>query len=416
MGQVFIGQAAVPTTDTTLDITASGMTGNPQAVELWMARATANDTATTHGAMCSGATDGTNQFVIAHGSVDSANPTNTHRRFSSSACLAMMDNTGSGTFDGEMEFDSWIEGGVRLDVLSANTFSSAWLVTAVFYQGFDNVDVGNFTIPTTAASPLSVSMGFQPNVVKTFSAMTDTITTGSSIAKSCYGFTVDSGGITEHCLSTIGEDNVSPSSKRNYLSATDSFRFWSDAGSQNSEGGISAFGSDGFDFTTTDGGAEGLEICYLAIDTGTQAVSLNTHTMPTSTGNDIRSGLSFMPSSVHYITHRKTNQNTQSTNNRASAIGLAAFTSTQTGSVATNDRDNSTAAESSSGTSNANIVTMDFNTTIEASGSLVSMNPDGYTINWASVDTAWLISELAFEDEGGGSVNKRSRGLLLEVG
>lgn len=164
MGVPFVCKRfSLATSGATQDFTIAGETRTPVAAYFYLVGATANATSTDHHIQSWGATDGTNEWF---GSIRSDTGEAT------SDCKALHDTSGvvaildaSGTVDGQLSFNSWITGGVRLD--HDNNPSTAYLLVIWFFFEGD-YQVGTVTTSGTAGVATSVAVsGFSPTFLIT---------------------------------------------------------------------------------------------------------------------------------------------------------------------------------------------------------------------------------------------------------
>lgn len=420
MGQIHIAQSVVPTTDTTLTITSGTLTGQPQAAEFWLARSTANDTVSTHSMIAVGATDGTRQFNVVNGAEDAQTTSDTSRGAGSVSCGFFLDIGANGT-DGVLQFDNWVEGGVQLSILSADVFSSAWRIGAIFYQGFDNIRVDRLVAPTVAAGELSVSCGFQPNLVKLYGPATLS-EANSGHGRLTVGFALDNGAIEHHHVATASRTSTIGAQVGAHYGTSVTHSHFANNITLEGNGEVSSFGSDGFGYTTNDDDGGALDIYYIAIDSGSQEVSLNTMSPPGdgSTGVVAYTGPGFEPVAVQLVSSRMLAVDTTYTDGRAGNLGLHCFNSTDAISIAQSDQDAASPSVAKNIASQNAVSALSGTGTSEMVGAFSSFDSNGYSINWTSTpsDGAQQWIELAFAQEAvsSGTARRRSNHILLGVG
>ena len=392
--KVFIATGVVPTTDTTVDLVATGMTGMPQAAEFWISYATAEGTATAEAFISIGATDGTNQWSTAIKSKDSVGTSDTARGSGSATVGSLhVTTTNSNAFDGFIEFDSWIEGGVRLDIFGANPFSSAFIIKAILYQGFANVAVGSFASPTVVAGELDISLGFRPTVVKLNSVST---VSGADIATAKYtaGIAVDTNPIEHHHVSLIRDDNLATTASGLHYGTNVTYSFFSDAIALDANGEVSNFNSDGFGYTTNDDDDGAVDMYYLALDTGSHPVYLGTFTTPTTTGSDANTDVGFTPIYAQLITSRVQAVNNTVTDDQSSSFGISGFNVSQAAVMSSSDDDGETTTVTACLMDSDPVATLNADGTIECAATLESLDTTGFTLDWTAVPTTaqkWIL-------------------------
>lgn len=151
-------QFALNTAGATQDFTIAGETRTPVAAYFHAVGVTAVDTYTSPRQSSIGATDGTNEWYGAYFSEDNAAASNCFTRKYTDAVIVFMDSAGA--IDGQLSFNSFIAGGVRLD--HDNNPAAAYLVNIyLFFEG--EYAVGTASTGSTADVATNVTgLGFDP--------------------------------------------------------------------------------------------------------------------------------------------------------------------------------------------------------------------------------------------------------------
>jgi len=197
----------------TWDIDAGG-TEEPVAAQFYVTRAIADDTIASDGVLGWGVTDGTNQNCLSVAHEDAQGSSDTARRRSTTRCIAL-HNVAS-AFDFEFSFNSWITGGVRLNIDSAAP--SGFLLTVIFFYSDDvsDVSVQSIGLGSTTSAVDYTGLSFEPDVI--FTGHIYTSGTGNSV-HSPLGLGVvyndDSATPTQKSMAICGDDGTSSGGDQN---------------------------------------------------------------------------------------------------------------------------------------------------------------------------------------------------------
>lgn len=152
-------QYALATGGSTQDFTISGETRTAVAAYFHCVAATTVDTETAHLSESWGATDGTNEFFGSIYSEDNlAAASNAWTAHNTGAVIVLLDNAGA--IETQLSFNSFITGGVRLDL--DDLPGAAYLVNVwLCFEG--SYAVGTVTTGAVAGTPTNVTgLGFDP--------------------------------------------------------------------------------------------------------------------------------------------------------------------------------------------------------------------------------------------------------------
>ena len=142
----------------TFDI-AGSETETPVGAIFSLTSAIADDTITADAKISWGATDGVKQFCMNVSNVDGVGATSTDRMAATDACVALHD--GAANLDFKFSFNSFIAGGVRLNIDSQA--SEGYLIVAkLFYAtDVDEFAVDNIGLGSTTAAINYTGLGFE---------------------------------------------------------------------------------------------------------------------------------------------------------------------------------------------------------------------------------------------------------------
>lgn len=153
---------------------------NPKAAIIRMVGDTGGGGTTTHSAICQGMTDGSNAYCIGRRTVHASNPKSplTYNNFggvTSYPVLAIPTAAGSpGSFDGFAKFDSWTTDGIVIDWTVAP--SAGYKIEVLLFGGSDvSVDLQNKQVASTASGAVTVTTGFATTLVFAASTLHDNL-------------------------------------------------------------------------------------------------------------------------------------------------------------------------------------------------------------------------------------------------
>lgn len=148
------------------DITTTDLGGlTPKAAYFAATSATSDGTAANHWVLSTGAATGTgNRWAVASSSEHGIGATDSHRRMTNDECVMLLDPA-DGTIDGEADFVSFIEDGVRINWGDAP--AAAYLLTVVLFAGTDLSALADSqtTVATTDNTLDITDVGFEPDQV-----------------------------------------------------------------------------------------------------------------------------------------------------------------------------------------------------------------------------------------------------------
>lgn len=365
----------------TKDFVKSGFGTPDLAIFFYSAANTGNNPSTSLGGMGIGAYDGTNQRGAGI-TIDGGAATSVTRSRSVSGDVVTVPNLASGRYVEASA--SFITDGARLTVTHDSTSVERY-VTAILLKGLDNAKVGAFQSGGGTSAQSVTGVGFKATDVICFGLGKTSSSTSAPgriswghahrnasdvITQKCISFASDNGETTMKTMSAIRDDKI--------LSQLEN-----DSVDYNLE--ISNFGSDGFDLTYSSTELNDI-VYYIAIDTpGDDDITNLIVDTATSTGNDSFTGSNHQPEVV--ITSQ--------------SFCTAVNTVTQTGFIAAGASDGTTERtldcvdEDAAATSNVEsemtskaINIKDDDGTLEVVGTVNSLDSDGATFNYTTVDAS----------------------------
>ena len=392
-------RANLRTTVGTQDLTSSRL-GSEEAegYVLLITKADTVNTDTAHAWLSTGYSDGTTHAVSGGGSEDGQDTTDV-TRFQNDDAVGKVYDVGGTTLEVEVEHDSMIAGGVRIDVTT--TDGSDYLVECWLFGGSDvsaqafSQGLGNST------GDQAVSLSFEADLVFSTLGITNGGVAGQDWEQSWGVVHNDgAGGVTQR-VAMIRERNG-----RNTSSNGIHVRDDSGAGELLNNttpdwwGVYEDFTGSGFNINVQNAGANSRTIKGLAISFGGVVdAAVWTLSTPTSTGLATDGGPNFEPQLYGYILH----QAADTIGQNGATVGLSAADADGAGTA-------SVAMEDSAGTSNAQsrvedkpVYLADDDGGADLVASHSSMEATGPRMNWTTVHgSARTIWGWAVEAEAGG--------------
>lgn len=395
----------------TQDITGSlgGLT--PKAALFFVTRATVDGTAAAHLAISIGAATGTsNEWAFTGNAEDGQATTDCHHTSASNRCILLTD-PGVSTVDMDAEFSAFITNGVRINITTA---SSAYKGICVLFAGSDlsahanNVaDVGNSVdTESNVTAP-----GFEPDLV--FVCLTDgPLDTNNTSIELSFGICHNGVSITERCLLVRNRNNQAAGDPKFWLNTGYSGGHIFSDGSADWDLEIDSFDASGFSMFTRNGAGNNSGVGYLALAfAGAVDISLDTEATPTSTGNNSTTNPGFTPQAVIGVqTYGQSVDTEIDGTSDAGAWGISAFTGSTELCVAIADEDAAATTNTQSYINTKAIDVPNDDGTVALTADFVSMDANGYTLNWTDVEVAarqgfFLAIEEIAAGHAGGLVN-----------
>jgi hypothetical protein len=263
-----VQQATVPgSAPTNFDVTKSGL-GTPNGVLNWMTDTSANNSPTAHMRFGIGGMDGTRQFAVATFSKDAESSTLTSRCAQDANDHGFyLQDTNLGSRDGEGEWNAWITDGARLRI--TNTFSAQYLLNCLLINA-TNCYVGNAQV-TTGNSPLTVTVGFQPDIVLFFGVGVP-FDDGHSNPHEDHSFSMgvsDRQGTIVNLVHSWEENDNQGTSEPTAYCSNDKCLAYLSLGAFHRGAKVTSYTSTGFVMTHVSGtGSTAVDFAYVAIEVG----------------------------------------------------------------------------------------------------------------------------------------------------
>lgn len=376
-----------------LDIVTEEMNGvTPKAALFFSTNGAVLGTPRDFTTFCIGACDSTRQWAIGGSSQHGATTTLSNRRFSNTICIGRIDTSNNfiitGTF---VKFLSTTDTGDN------NTGVRININTGFVVQGFC-ILFGGTEVQAYASTALLddkdvtqqiTAPGFRSNM--TFFAMDGKAPGHAASTQGAFGFGWASNDGTTILQSGYGRsdrDNVTTTEQRAqvnsarvgcYITSSTPFQWAVEMGDN----------ANGFSVTARDNrSAINDHVAYLALEITGRSVWAGMMNSPTATGNDAQTGPGFRPALVGLIPNMVTAVDALKINAEAGSFGFSAFTQTQEACGAV-------AGEDAVTTSNTESVfdddAVDLNDEAGAAAfdaTFVSMDANGWTLNFSAVDGA----------------------------
>lgn len=274
------------TTSGNQDITLSGF-GTPQAA-IFIISGAAGTSATAHGRVGIGWTDGTNSYAAGAAAEDAAATTNTARQHGSGQVIGIPDVSGAGTLF-YATFVSWITDGVRINWPAGFAPGSAFHGEVILIAGADNVTAGSVSLGTGTAA-INTTLGYNPDLVLTAGVGVSTgVTTTAKIAFGAWARSSN----TQACHAWADTDaQVAATTTAGLMSNTYGY-MEANVGSMQYGVTLAAI-ANGFSSTPSASAGDD-KMPYLALNFGGTAAHVECAAGPSATGSYSKTGLSFKP-------------------------------------------------------------------------------------------------------------------------
>jgi hypothetical protein len=405
---VAVTRVACNTSTGTQDITITAF-GTPKAALFICSEATTDGTAASNYQLSVGAATGvSNEWCLSVNSEDGQASADTQSSTDSDRVIRI-NTAGTNTVDGDAEFTAFITDGVRINWITAP--SAAWLLTVVLFGG-DDLSAHANSVGLGDATDNAVDItapGFEPTLI--IAACNDALAMDANQThiEPSIGFVHNGVGVS-HGNATVymanGAANGSPDGR-----CTESYGVMglNTSGGLDWGGEFGSFDSSGFTVTTRNAGANSTSLMYLALGlAGTEAGYVGTVNTPTSTGNDGQTGPGFTPQAVLQIgTHMEAIDTAYNSSPLAGALAAAAFDASNEYMTSVNDEDAAATINTQCLSDNTAVELPNDDGTAGLTASFVSMDANGYTLNYSAVTAnAKKFFVMAVEEPSGAlSVN-----------
>ena len=379
------------------DFDVSGWSTTPQAALYFITRATADNSAADHGVMGIGlAVSSSNRFTGGVRNEHGTSQGDASRRTISDECIVVLDPA-DGSVDGEADFVQFNAGGSQVNWGDAP--ASAYLMTALYFAGFDNVDLQK--VDMDASSPQTVTVGFEADIViivSTNGTITDTVHNNSELGM---GFAVNGGG--QGHMDGYSKDGSSFSEVLRGISNT---KFWGAGTATNWYYTISIgnFDSTGFDLTrtgTTDT-TDDLFIISLKLPSGLSAWCGGIAS-PISIGDDAQTGPGFKPQALLGVISDLDAFDSWDVTADAGGWGVVVATGSEQFSHCIADEDGADTMNTESLVDDQLVHLHSGDGSNQLEATLSSFDTNGWTPNYSVVDTGTARQQiwLAIEEDAG---------------
>lgn len=378
--KVAVARFVTPTSTGNVDWTTSELGGTtPKAIWIIANWAESDGVVIDDVAGGYGFADDTRENCCSFADEHDTSPTDTRRERSDTQVLFVPTGpTQSG--DVEANFVAFIPDGVRLNFTDLPVNQK--LYTVVFFAGNDMqvytdvVTPGNVSTTTNVTAP-----GFQADLV--LLTHIDILSSTSNMRATLGACTP---GVQDVCYLTFSEHNNATTSRIESASRTDGCAMGHTVGGTLDWVLTSDTNANGFDLNVTVGNCN-RPVHYLAIKFGDAQVKVSSLDSPTSTGNTSVTGVSFKPQAVIMGLTSLTAINTiDQAGAENCGHGISTFTDTDEYSNTWASEDGVNPTDTQSLSDNVAVNLTDGTGTSTHVGSLVSMDNDGFTINYTTAN------------------------------
>jgi hypothetical protein len=409
---VDVVRVACNTSTGTQDITGDVGGLTPKAAIAIVSYATTDGTAAADRVISWGATDGTRESSIGHTDEDAQETMDSDQHDETN--FIQIRTPGAQADDGLAAFSAWLTDGIRIDWTDAP--AAAYLLTVYLFAGSDlSVYKGRSGLGNTADNTVDITApGFTPDLVFTGIART------SAIGQSSLGVVHFDGAstITQRSLAVTTRNGQATSSVWAAI-RTDAGICWGTTSAAGFDwwGEFSDFDANGFSVITRNAGANNEDLTYLALNFGGVVDSwVGTYTTPTSTGNDGETGPGFTPQFVYLLGSLAEAAATSYTDNRGGSFAVSAFTASAEYTTVVSSEDAVGTSNTQSLADDRAIVIPDDDGTLDIEATFVSMDANGWTVNYSNAPaTAKLFPALAIEAEAGAATKTHVLDAVLQA-
>ena len=359
---------------------------------------------TNAGAQSYGITDGTNSRTIGWAGQARTSSNEAAHSINAATCIRLGRKTnGANTWTtlAEASLSSLDADGFTLNWTTVNGANAE--IFGFIAIGGVTAYVGTITEGATTGNYSTTDPNFQPTFAM-FLYTGDTAATTASTVKGGLGFaTATEEAVTYHVCTTGASDMII-----NNVLRTTSMMEITNAGSSTiiSDSDFVSFDATGFTLNrTTDDGTDRI-IYYLVID-GVQA-DIASFTQAAATGNQATTGVGFQPSLTMFLTHGAATafeaNMTQESFGAGTSSSQRAFAANAYQDNGYEDQDTAIATKSTS----ILLVGDPTTPTNQGEADLVSLDSDGFTVNWTTTDaTARLCLGISLAATGGAPAARR---------
>lgn len=335
----------------------------------------------------SGCTDGTNSRSHSGNSRNNVNPAVAKSTSSTTACIVIIESAGGTSTVASANLTSFDSDGFTLNWTTADATARIINYIALGGSDLENAKVGAFTSSGSVGNQAITGVGFQPTAIMILRnvatppgafvtyqlSVGDSTPTGANV-----GIKSQDGGGQKENVKVSGSGSSSlmywmipNTSKTSFLQAS-----------------LVSLDADGFTLNYTQALAS--TVVYIAIKTTNAAhCKVGAVNRPTVTGNQSFTGLGFKPAAVFLMAAPKIND-TNILDHSRMGIGAIGELSSQKFAYAVGDRASTTPTNASKSLDRTKVIkeiTENGATpTTTNAAEVVSIDSDGFTLNWTTVD------------------------------
>jgi len=260
---------------------------------------------------------------------------------------------------------------------------------------------GTFTKATATGSQNITGVGFQPKAVIFYWTRQTNINANNAGLNEGYGFAADGTPISQGSVVAAGMDNLATTDANSMISSTYAIEMlnWGAAGTPMvARASVTAFGADGFTLNWATNEARADYIHYIAIGGPdiTNAI-VGTFLGPAVVTNPFNvTGVGFQPDMVFFMSSNRTGT-TEDAIITEGSLNLGFMTSTGSASTGWAARDAQTVAANGHTWSAVNAITGVRRNAVDQQATYVSMNTDGFSLNFTQTGGAARYYYLAIK-------------------
>ena len=315
-------RVALRTTTGLQDIMIAGF-GIPVGAIFVIGNATADGTATNDSALSIGFTDGTTHKVVSNWAQHASASSNTISRTASDEIFMILDS-GSGVVDAEANFDSFINGGVRINVTVVGN-PTARLLTVYLIGGPGIKCVVGADSLATATNTVTITPGIKARALFTLkgNGSFDDNTGVPYVLRLGLG-ALDGSTVTQCCFGYKSADAIAVSTLSGVVRSNKIFCIETALDSAATLGNIT---KTSFDITSGANDLSGQTMAWLAIDLGNKGKAwAGVQDTPVATGKHEFTGAGFQPAAGIMFPLMHSVINSLDIGDNSGAFGWAGFT------------------------------------------------------------------------------------------
>lgn len=337
-----------------------------------------------------GATDGTNEWLVAgitdHGSRNSCGVKSRNDYCCGYAKANASGAANASNYEEIAEFSSFGAGSVTVNWTIKESGSRR--VTVILIGGSGTSVACGVSTLTGSGSSVTATPGFETNML--FMAVQNrnaAINTADEFYNCAYGFgAYDGSTITQACYQTAQAEGVNPSNTTGIVRTDRISVFENVSGSINGAITLENITSTQFDLAAAGANFSGGGGCWLAVNWGGSYEStVGAVDSPTSTGDWAVTGTGFRPKAVLLGQTMLTSSGTATKDGTGSAYGIGAFDNLREMSQTWAIEDGTDPYDSSSNVNDSASYLDDHTGANAFDGDLSSLDSDGFTINFTAV-------------------------------